>query len=101
MMLENSIARGQGLTICKRLEVDMTDEQSRGELELASVPEIRRVWYKGEWFYSVVDVIAFLTGTKNPQSYWGVLKNRMKAEGYDVIPGQEPVAFNGTGLRNG
>jgi DNA-damage-inducible protein D len=62
----------------------MSDELSR-ELELSSIPEIRRVWHKGEWFYSVVDVIAFLTGTKNPQSYWGVLKNRMKVEGYNAV----------------
>src|SRR5579885_829074 len=58
------------------------DEQS-GKLELTSVPEIRRIWHKDEWYFSVVDVIAFLTGTKNAQSYWSVLKNRMKAEGFD------------------
>jgi len=74
--------RWQGLTNCKRLGVNMSDEQSHG-LQLSSIPEIRRVWHRGEWFYSVVDVIAFLTGTENPQSYWAVLKNRMKAEGYD------------------
>lgn len=63
--------------------MDQQDGSSR-ELDLSSVPEIRRVWYKGEWYYSVVDIIAFLTETKNPQSYWAVLKNRMKAEGFDV-----------------
>lgn len=30
------------------------------ELELTSVPEIRRLWHKEEWYYSVIDVIAFL-----------------------------------------
>ena len=63
--------------------MDQHDRSSR-ELDLSSVPEIRRVWYMGEWYYSVVDIIAFLTETKNPQSYWAVLKNRMKAEGFDV-----------------
>lgn len=58
------------------------DEQSH-ELELTDVPEIRRIWHKDEWYYSVIDVIAFLTGTKNPQSYWSVLKTRMKSEGFD------------------
>lgn len=57
---------------------------SSRELELSANPEIRRVWYKGEWHYSVVDIIAFLTDTKNPQSYWGVLKQRLKdSEGFD------------------
>jgi len=63
--------------------MDQQEGTSR-ELNLSSVPEIRRVWYKNEWYYSVVDVIAFLAETKNPQSYWGVLKNRMRAEGFDV-----------------
>jgi len=62
--------------------MDQQDAASR-ELELSSVPEIRRVWYKSEWYYSVLDVIIFLTETKNPQSYWSVLKTRMKAEGFD------------------
>jgi len=41
---------------------------SSRELHLSSVPEIRRVWHKGEWYYSVIDIITFLTETKNPQS---------------------------------
>lgn len=61
----------------------MDQQDGSRELNLSSVPEIRRVWYKGEWHYSVIDVIAFLTETKNPQSYWSVLKIRMIAEGYD------------------
>ena len=39
----------------------------------------------------MVDVIAVLTGTKNPQSYWSVLKTRMKAEGFDEALHAETV----------
>lgn len=61
-----------------------TSDRSSYELELSSIPEIRRVWNKGEWYYSVVDIIAFLTGTANSRIYWGVLKKRLKEEGFDA-----------------
>ena len=34
-----------------------------------------------EWFFSVVDVCAVLTGSDNPRRYWSDLKRKMKAEG--------------------
>lgn len=44
--------------------------------------QIRSVWdEKGNrWLYSVVDIIAVLTGSENPRKYWSVLKTRLKAE---------------------
>jgi DNA-damage-inducible protein D len=38
--------------------------------------EIRRKWYKDEWWFSVVDVIQVLTDSPSPRQYWGVLKGR-------------------------
>ena len=38
--------------------------------------EIRKTWHNEEWHFSVVDVIAILTNSINPQSYWGKLKER-------------------------
>jgi hypothetical protein len=38
--------------------------------------EIRKIWHNEEWHFSVVDVIAILTDSANPQSYWGKLKER-------------------------
>ncbi|MBU0461459.1 MAG: phage antirepressor protein [Nanoarchaeota archaeon] len=37
---------------------------------------IRRVWHKDEWYFSVVDVIAALTESPTPRQYWGKLKDR-------------------------
>jgi DNA-damage-inducible protein D len=40
------------------------------------------------WFFSVVDIIAVLTEQhehKKAQSYWTTLKNRLKAEGSEVV----------------
>lgn len=38
--------------------------------------EIRKIWHDEQWFFSVVDVILFLTDSKNPNVYWGKLKER-------------------------
>ena len=39
--------------------------------------KIRTVWdeEKEEYYFSVVDVVAALTDSSNPQTYWRVLKN--------------------------
>ncbi|MBU4301079.1 MAG: Bro-N domain-containing protein [Nanoarchaeota archaeon] len=38
--------------------------------------QIRRIWHKNEWFFSVVDIVASLTESANPNNYWKVLKHR-------------------------
>jgi DNA-damage-inducible protein D len=45
--------------------------------------QIRRLWdeEKEKWWFSVVDVIAILTESSNPQVYWRVLKKRLIDEG--------------------
>jgi DNA-damage-inducible protein D len=37
---------------------------------------IRRVWHEEQWYFSVVDVIAILTESKDPSDYWTTLKKR-------------------------
>lgn len=48
---------------------------------------IRSVWNqeKEEYYFSVVDVIAALTGTKDPSHYWRTLKYRMVQEGNETV----------------
>ena len=48
--------------------------------------EIRSVWdsEKNDYYFSVVDVINVLTGSKNPRKYWSVLKARLNQEGSEV-----------------
>lgn len=36
---------------------------------------IRRVWYEGAWWFSVVDVVAALTDSANPSDYMVVSQN--------------------------
>jgi len=42
---------------------------------------IRRQWHEGQWYFSVVDVIAALTDSDAPRQYWGMLKKRLQDEG--------------------
>ena len=37
---------------------------------------IRRILYRGEWFFSIVDVVGVLSESPNPRQYWGKVKNR-------------------------
>ena len=48
---------------------------------------IRRVWHNEEWWFSVVDVCAILTGSPDAGAYWRKLKQRLNAEG------GQPVTF--------
>jgi hypothetical protein len=35
--------------------------------------KIRRSFHKGEWYFSIIDIVA-LTGSPNPRRYWSNLK---------------------------
>lgn len=45
--------------------------------------EVRAVWDEenNKWWFSVLDIVAALTGSVNPRKYWSVLKTRLKKEG--------------------
>ena len=49
--------------------------------------KIRTVWDDKEekWYFSIVDVVVVLTDSENPQTYWRVLKNRLKKEGNETV----------------
>ncbi len=56
-------------------------EEAQNKLAVFQEKEIRRVWHKDEWWFSIVDVIEVLTESKNPAVYWRVLKKRLLDEG--------------------
>ncbi len=41
--------------------------------------EIRKIIFKNEWWFSVVDVIEALTNSKKPRVYWNAMKTRVKS----------------------
>lgn len=50
--------------------------------------KIRRKILNGEWFYSVVDIVAILTEQENFQTarkYWNKLSERLRGEGSEVV----------------
>lgn len=49
--------------------------------------QIRTAWNedKETWYFSIVDVIRALTDSPNPQTYWRVLKKRLKDEGNETV----------------
>lgn len=40
--------------------------------------QIRRIFHNNEWFYSIIDILSVLTDSKNPASYWSMIKNKEK-----------------------
>lgn len=38
---------------------------------------IRKIWHEGEWWYSLVDIMAFIVGSNRARKYWNDLKKRI------------------------
>ncbi|MFH1400102.1 MAG: Bro-N domain-containing protein [Nanoarchaeota archaeon] len=47
--------------------------------------KIRRMWHEEEWFFSIVDIVAVLTGSIDATAYWRKLKERLKDEGNETV----------------
>lgn len=62
----------------------MTKKQ---EIQLFEEKKVRTVWddQAEKWYFSIVDVVEVLTESSNPQTYWRVLKNRLKKEGNETV----------------
>ena len=63
---------------------DMTKKQA---IQLFEERKVRTIWddEHEKWYFSIVDVVAVLTESENPQTYWRVLKNRLKKEGNETV----------------
>ncbi len=62
----------------------MTKKQA---LQLFEQKKVRTIWDEEQekWYFAIVDVVAVLTDSENPQTYWRVLKNRLKKEGNETV----------------
>jgi len=56
-------------------------------IKLFDDKKIRVKWdsEKEEWYFSIIDVVGVLTESSNPQTYWRVLKKRLKEEGNETV----------------
>ena len=62
----------------------MTKKQA---IQLLEKQKVRTIWddEQEKWYFCVVDVVEVLTDSANPQTYWRVLKNRLKKEGNETV----------------
>jgi hypothetical protein len=60
---------------------------------------IRRILHQGEWWFSIIDIIASLTASTVPKRYWSDLKKKLKSEGaietYEKIVRLKVLAVDG------
>ena len=65
----------------------MGELKNNDAIRLFEDKKIRAAWdeEKEEWYFAIVDVIAVLTESPNPQTYWRVMKKRLKDEGNETV----------------
>lgn len=59
--------------------------EEKNKLVVFQDKKIRRIWYKDEWWFSIVDVVAVLTESIDSTAYWRKLKQRLKEEGNETV----------------
>lgn len=65
----------------------MNEFHGNSSIQLFENQKIRTAWdaENEEWYFAIVDVIAVLTDSANPSTYWRVLKKRLKDEGNETV----------------
>ncbi len=58
---------------------------TQGKIIVFQEKTMRRTWHNEEWWFSVVDVCAALTGSADAGAYWRKLKQRLIAEGGEPV----------------
>jgi prophage antirepressor-like protein len=61
----------------------MSDERPpdwEGKMVVFGVRQIRRIWHKEQWYFSIVDIVGALTDSANPRNYWNMLKARERKQ---------------------
>ncbi len=61
--------------------------ENQNEIKIFEEKKVRTLWDADQekWYLAIVDVIAALTNSPNPQVYWRVLKKRLKDEGNETV----------------
>ena len=59
----------------------------QNKIQLFEERKVRTLWddEQEKWYFSIVDVVAILTDSLNPQTYWRVLKKRLLEEGNETV----------------
>ena len=61
--------------------------EKQNEIKIFEEKQVRTLWdsEQEKWYLAIVDVIAALTESPNPQVYWRVMKKRLKDEGNETV----------------
>jgi DNA-damage-inducible protein D len=63
--------------------MDSEFEQHSSKIAIFKGKQVRKTIHQGEWFFSIIDIIAILTDSPNPRRYWSNLKIQLsKNEGF-------------------
>jgi len=56
-------------------------------IKLFESKQIRTEWSesKQKWYFTIIDVVEILTGSKNPRRYWSDLKRKLNSEGFSQL----------------
>lgn len=62
-------------------------EDNNSKIQLFEGQKVRTIWVEEEqqWYFAIPDVCGILAESDNPQTYWRVLKNRLKKEGNQTV----------------
>ena len=65
----------------------MKEVNKKTAIKLFEDYKVRTSWdnEKETWYFSVVDIVAILSESKDPTAYWRKLKQRLKAEGNETV----------------
>ena len=78
----------------------ISNKDKKNSIKLFEEHKVRTSWNSEEekWYFSVIDIVAILTESKDPTAYWRKLKQRLKAEGNETVTnchGLKMVALDG------
>ncbi len=61
--------------------------EKKADIKIFEEKKVRTIWDPEleKWFLSIIDVIAVLTESVSPNSYWRKLKQRLKEEGNETV----------------
>lgn len=55
------------------------------KISIFNEKQVRKILFNKEWYFSVVDICAVLVESADPGAYWRKLKQRLAAEGSEVV----------------
>ena len=64
-----------------------SNKDKKNSIKLFEEHKVRTSWNSEEekWYFSVIDIVAILTESKDPTAYWRKMKQRLKAEGNETV----------------